>query len=63
MHLGGRRGMGLRAHPVEGLCHLPQEVFGDLHTLVHRQVEVRVSQVLLDPSRQLPTLVSPSKPL
>lgn len=61
----GRREKGhvAKAYPVEGLRHLPQEVLGHLHTLVHGQVEVGVSKVLLDPSRQLPTLVGPSKPL
>lgn len=48
---------------MEGLRHLPQEVLGDLHTLIYGQVEIGVSQVLLDPPRQLPALVSPSKPL
>lgn len=52
-----------RAHPVEGLCHLPQEVLGDLDPLVDGQVEVGVREVLLDPPGQLPPLVSPSKPL
>lgn len=54
---------GAQAYLVEGLCHLPQEVLGYLYTLIHGQVEVGVGQVLLDPSRQLPTLVRPSKPL
>ena len=38
-----------RAHPVEGLCHLPQEVLGDLDPLVDGQVEVGIREVLLDP--------------
>ena len=54
---------GAQAYPVEGLRHLPQEVLGDLYTLIHGQVEVGVGQVLLDPARQLTTLVRPSKPL
>lgn len=48
---------------MEGLGHLPQEVLGNLHALVHGQVEVGVGQVLLDPSRQLAALVGPSEPL
>lgn len=48
---------------MEGLRHLPQKVLGDLYTLIYGQVEIGVSQVLLDPSRQLPALVGPSKPL
>lgn len=48
---------------MEGLSHLPQEVLGDLYSLIHGQVEIGVSQVLLDPSRQFPALVGPSKPL
>lgn len=51
------------AYPVEGLSHLPQEVLGDLDTLVHGQVEVGVGEVLLDPAGKLPALVRPGKPL
>lgn len=35
---------------MEGLCHLPQEVLGDLDALVDGQVEVGVREVLLDPA-------------
>lgn len=52
-----------QAHPVEGLRHLPQEVLGDLDPLLHRQVEVGVREVLLDPAGQFATLVGPGKPL
>ena len=48
---------------MEGLCHLPQEVLGDLDALVDGQVEVGIREVLLDPPGQLPPLVGPSKPL
>lgn len=48
---------------MEGLCHLPQEVLGHLHPLVHRQVEVGICEVLLDPAGQLSTLVRPGEPL
>ena len=34
---------------MEGLCHLPQEVLGDLDPLVDGQVEVGIREVLLDP--------------
>lgn len=30
--------MQAQAYPVEGLRHLPQEVLGDLYTLIHGQV-------------------------
>lgn len=51
------------AHPVEGLRHLPQEVFGDLDPLIDGQVEVGICEVLLDPAGQFPPLVCPGKPL
>lgn len=51
------------SHLVEGLGHLSQEEFGHLHRLVHRQVEVGVGDVLLDPPRQLAPLVRPGKTL
>lgn len=48
---------------MEWLSHLPQEVLGNLDSLVNSQVEVGISEVLLDPARQFPTLVCPGKPL
>lgn len=48
---------------MEGLRHLPQEVLGHLDALVHRQVEVGVRQVLLDPAGQLSPFVGTCKPL
>lgn len=59
----GSQGWQPRAHPVEWLCHLPQEVLGHLHPFIHGQVEVRVTQVLLDPAGQLPPLVRRGEPL
>lgn len=56
-------GGGCRPHPVEGLCHLPQEVLGHLDTLIHSQVEVGICEVLLDPAGQFPPLVPTGKPL
>lgn len=52
-----------QAHLVEGLCHLPQEVLGHLDSLINREVEVGVGEVLLDPARQLPPFVCPGKAL
>lgn len=41
----------------EGLSHLPEEVLGQLYTLVHSQVQAALTQMLLDPARQLPSLI------
>lgn len=59
----GSEGCLTQAHPVEWLCHLPQEVLGHLDPLIHSQVEVGISKVFLDPAGQLPPLVCPGKPL
>ena len=50
-------------HLSERLGHLPQEVFGELHGLVHSEVQTAVGDVLLDPARQLPTFVCSGVPL
>lgn len=44
----------------EGLSHLPQEVFGELHGLVHGEVQAAVADVFLDPARKLPAFVCSS---
>lgn len=50
-------------HATEGLRHLAQKVFGDLHGLVDGQVAQTIRQVLLDPARDLAPLVRTGKPL
>ncbi len=41
----------------ERLSHLPQEVLGELDSLVHGEVQTAVTDVLLNPARKLPTFV------
>lgn len=41
----------------ERLRHLSQKVLGELHRLVHGEVQTAVVDVFLNPARQLPPLV------
>ena len=51
------------AYSGERLRHLAEEALGDLYGFVGAEVTERVLEMLLDPARQLQTLVRATEPL